>query len=179
MINVDKHRYHWKLPTEGVLSTHDINIARACVLAGGGKALRTLAVGTFRYNEEKDGVDIVDDFVKNCPSVTSLSVEDMGRAWVSRFGNQLQKLELATENTRGLSQYCSSLRELNLWLFPGKTNINAADKEDRDLWKYVGVKLEKLTFKSADPITLAQLENVEKYCRKLRHIDAFGYADIS
>lgn len=79
------------------------------------------------YIREKDGVDIVDDFAYNCPNVTSLSVYDdglawpsredeVGSAWVSRFGNKLTKIELNTETMHGIAKYCSSLGELNLYV---------------------------------------------------------------
>jgi len=41
---IEKEDYHWELPTEGILTTTDINAARTYVSEGGGQALRTLII---------------------------------------------------------------------------------------------------------------------------------------
>jgi len=165
----EKREFHWELPTEGMLSTDDINVARAYILAGGGNALQTLVFGRDIFPKESDVVDIVDIFAKHCPNITSLSIEDWieerASRWVSRFGTQLTKLELVTETTRGIAQYCSALRELNLCT----TKIG-----DIDFWEKVGDNLEKLTFFCAETDSVDHLENIEIQCRNLRHIDILG-----
>jgi len=153
----EKNEYHWEIPTQGMLSTDDINVARAYILAGGGQALRTLAIGLRMRREEKDDTDIVHDFADNCPNVTSLSIHDMGTAWVSRFGKQLKKLEFATFSASGISQYCTSLRELNLNLYSHSSNTG-----DDDLWEKVGDKLEKLTLKCVDRVLVDHLEKIQQ-----------------
>jgi len=136
----EKNEYHWEIPTQGMLSTDDINVARAYILAGGGQALRTLAIGL-----------------------------RMRTAWVSRFGKQLKKLEFATFSASGISQYCTSLRELNLNLYSHSSNTG-----DDDLWEKVGDKLEKLTLKCVDRVLVDHLEKIQKHCKNLRHVDVFG-----
>lgn len=57
--------WRWEPPSEGMLSTIDISKARTYILAGGGQALRTLTIGLGIYREERDVVEIVDDFFSN------------------------------------------------------------------------------------------------------------------
>lgn len=95
----DEHGYYnWKKRTECMLWTDDINVAHQCILSAAGESLHTIIVGDQTYDEGQHGRRMVDDFLRKCPDVRSLSVvEDLG-TWVSKFGRQLVRLEVASGN---------------------------------------------------------------------------------
>jgi len=167
----ETHSYHWDPPTKGMLSTTDINVARAYILAGGGQALRTLAVGLHMYIEE-DGVCIVHDFAANCPNIVSLSVHERGQDWVSRFGKQLKKLQISTNSTQTISRCFSSLYELNL-------RLRTTEEGDAAFWEHVGDKLEKLSLRCDSNLSVDHIAIIQKNCRNIRHLDIFGPVEWS
>jgi len=85
----------WQERTEPYLWTDDISVAHAFVVAGGGEYLRTLVIDRDMYKRERDGDNLVDDFVTYCPNMTSLSIEEEWDAvWTKKFGSQLEILEV-------------------------------------------------------------------------------------
>jgi len=85
--SLEETSLRWKEPTEHYLWTNDIVAAHAFVVAGGGEALRTLAMRSDMYERGRDGENLVDDFVNHCPNVTSLSIaEERDTVWTNKFG---------------------------------------------------------------------------------------------
>lgn len=156
--------YRWEKRKCGMLWTNDFDVARRFVLAGGGNFLHTIIVGSGIYHEDM-GTDIVDEFLENCPNVKSLSIEDKKGVWVSRFGGQLEQLEIVTETPSAISKTSRNLRVLNMFLFGGTTT------HQTDLWEYIGKRLEYLTlcciFNNQEEI---EIEKIMTYCRNLRQI---------
>jgi len=83
----------WKEREGPMLWTDDMDVARRFVLGGGGQALHTIIVHPYIYQGEEK-TKIAEDFLKNCPNIKSLSIDDPNGAWVSRFGDQLEELEI-------------------------------------------------------------------------------------
>jgi len=167
----ERTSWHWKLPTEGILSTNDIKVAHAYVLAGGGHALNTLAIGqNVMHKVEAETGGIVEDFFRTCPNVKSLSVHDPRGAWVSRFGRKLKKLEYSAISTHVISQFCSSLEELNVQIFEF-----APAYDDCVLWEKLGGNLKVLTLDCIDTFPPCTLQNIGKYCRNIRHLFVYGF----
>lgn len=68
------------------------------------------------YCQLINGSDMVGDFLDSCPNVRSLSIVDNLGEWTSAFGNQLQKLEVATNKPTGaIPKSCLSSLEFNLY----------------------------------------------------------------
>jgi len=190
----------WKKRTGEMLYTNEMDVARRFVLGGGGQNLRTIIVGAGMYagdseskselESESDGgpdctgdceadrenePNIVDDFLKSCPNVISLSVYDEKGEWASKFGDQLESLEIETDKSSGIIDSCRNLRELNLYA------PHAEDLQD------IGDKLECLKFHSSDDddhsdsATLFRstwdMEAIAKYCRNLRSFTFNDAAD--
>jgi len=66
----------WSELSEPYLWTQDIAVARAFVVAGGGEALRSIVISRHMYYRERDGQNVVDDFAKYCPNVTSMKIAE-------------------------------------------------------------------------------------------------------
>lgn len=138
----------WKLRDEPHLWKNIIDVAREFLLADGGKSLQALVVGTGIYNWERDGVNLIDDFLNSCPNGTSLSISEIDStyymtpetsqsSWVRKFGSQLEKLELHIYVPNSFPMHFTALRELVLSREP-------AEMEPTDLWRKIGCSLEKL-----------------------------------
>lgn len=106
---------NWKRRKGSILWTQDLDVARRFVLAGGGSSLHAIIIGKGIYGRD-DGTEIIDDFMNSCPNVTSLSIEDERGVWVSKFGGQLEELEMVTESYSAISRTSANLRELHLSL---------------------------------------------------------------
>jgi len=89
------------------LCANDMDIARRFVLCGGGQNLRIIIVGFDIYPGafeavRDSGPNIVDDFLKSCPNVISLSIHEPIGEWVSKFGDQLEDLTIQTKKANTL-----------------------------------------------------------------------------
>lgn len=113
----DEHSgFGWKLRPEEKGWTDDIRVAHEFVLAGGRRAIKTLIVGEEMFTNEDHGTRMVDDFLKFCPNVTSLSVCETKAIWTKKFGGQVEVFELASSlhGLRAVPKYCTSLRSLSV-----------------------------------------------------------------
>jgi len=97
-----------------------MDVARRFVLAGGGQALQTIIVHPYLYHVEAE-TEIAEDFHNNCPNVKFLTIIDDHGAWVSRFGDRLEGLEIQTGETSDIAKiYQNTLPEspthIYLWM---------------------------------------------------------------
>jgi len=141
--NYEIENCHWKKRKGPMLWTKDLDVARRFVLAGGGQSLHTVIVGREMYNEDL-GIEIADDFLRNCPNVKSLSIEDKKGDWLKRFGGQLEHLDIITGSSVAIAENCTNLRELGLSL----DDLGADDDSMLDefyIWADIGGNLECLT----------------------------------
>lgn len=154
--------FKWKLRRERMLWTNNINVAHDFVLAGGGESLRTLIVGRDMYYEYRDGTALVDSFHARCPNLASLSIQEKGCVWTSRFGEQVKTIEIWTSSSRSISHYCTNLRELTVMfsqkLLPGTK-----------LWENIGPSLETLTIAYNEMLS-REIGKIELHCRNIRRI---------
>lgn len=115
--------------------------------------------------------DMLDKLSDKCTSIESLYLpSEGGRAWLERFGNRLRTLEFTSESPRKsivAIPYCSNIRELTL------KEVSKSCVARTNIWEKIGKTLEILSIKfkfSGEE----QIRNIEKYCRKLKHIDICG-----
>jgi len=107
--NYEIENCRWKKRKGEMLWTKDFDVARRFVLAGCGQSLHTIIVGRGMYIEDL-GKEIADEFLTNCPNVKSLSIEDEKGDWVSRFGRQLEHLDIITGSSLAIAENCANLR---------------------------------------------------------------------
>jgi len=166
----------WKERKGPMLWTKDLHAAHRFVLAGGGQSLHSIIVGDRIHSEDME-TEIVDDFLSNCPNVKSLSIEDEGRPWISahwlsRFGRQLEHLDISTVFSGDILKNCANLRELDLYL-----ECHEVDFEiDEVIWEQIGGNLECLTLSGMYPED--HIESIKMHCRNLRRIRIYESEDL-
>lgn len=152
-----------------MLWTHRIDITHDFVLSGGGESLHTIIIGDEIYDEVsiESRKDMVDEFLKACPNVRSLSVVDQSGEWSSAFETQLEKLEVVSSP---MPKCGPSLLELNIcYQSQFKDGFSPFDVSDID-WDNVGNKVECLVLSQ----TLTSddgLKRMPKKWKNLKHID--------
>jgi len=156
----------WKLPIDSYLWTDDIYVALAFVIAGGGINLRTLLVGEDMYDEERSGLVLVNDFLKHCPNVSSLSIAEKSSFWLNSFGKQLERLELRTANPIEFPLHSTTLRELTLGTY-GDGSFST------ELWRRIGPSLETLILHHVIPEE-NEVSDIKEHCRNLKSISIGG-----
>jgi len=155
----------WKELTEPYLWTSEIAVAHTFVMAGGGESLRKLVISRDMYKRGRDGTNIVDDFVKHCPNITSLTIaEKCGTIWANKFGSQLEILEIDADGPIDISEDAPALRELNM----------AAYKGNSDLLRRIGGKLERLVINDASWQGDNNVGLIEQHCPNLKSISLYG-----
>jgi len=162
--------YLWENKKDSMLWANDLDVGRRFVRAGGGQALHTIIVGMGMYFEDSRK-EIVGDFQSNCPNVTSLSIADEHGAWVSRFGGQLEKLEIISEESSINLRNCTYLRELNL-------SLESEDLAWSDLWDGFGEKLEVLALRLGDGEDI-EFGVIKTNCPNLRRISMYGMCELN
>jgi len=159
----------WKLRGGRMLCTSDIAIAHDFILAGGGEFLHTLIVGRHMYDEKLHGTELVDNFRANCPNLASLSIQEQGSVWTSRFGENIEKYEIRTPSSFSFLRQCTNLREVTA-MFP--LNVLARP----DLWEKIGKSLEALALTNSR-IPTKVFGSIEKYCRNIRRISVWELSE--
>jgi len=164
----------WKDRTEPCLWTNDIAVAHAFVVAGGGANLHTLVISDGMYKRGRDGEDLVDDFWKHCPNVTSLSVaEEMDPIWRDKFGSQLEILEVYDEVPLSTPENAPVLRELNMSTYVG--NFNTLRRVGESLQTLI---IHGFDFDCADAdfdyIRLSDFDKIRLHCPNLKSVSLKG-----
>jgi len=162
--------YNWNVPDKNLLWTDSIDIAHDFVLKAGGESFRTLIIGKEMYNRERDGTNLIGNFLRSCPNVSSLSVVEPYGAWACAFAQQLEKLEVVSV-TSGVTfpKYCPLLRELNYnfeyinWEIITPEDIKGVD------WQHTGKNLERLTLCGVT-VSQNELDEMRKHCTKLKYL---------
>jgi len=155
-------KYGWKLRTEPYLWTNSIDAAREFILAGGGEYLKTLVLDCGLWGTE----EMVRDFLKNCPNVTSLSTSYDGNSLVKKFGSQLETLEVMNDTGYNYRIYSTTLRDLTM-------DRPSQDTGKRNLWKRIGRGLERLVI-SKRICAKNEVDNIKQHCRNLKSISIKG-----
>jgi len=159
--NRDEARPAWKELAGPYLWTKDIKVAHAFALAGGGESLRTLVIGGGMYSRRRDGEDLIDDFVKHCPNVTSLSIEEgMDSVWVSKFTSQLKILEVRGAVRRNINEHYPALRMLRIRSYFGT----------QDLLRRIGASLESLAIHYFVVERDDDVDKIKLYCPNLKSV---------
>jgi len=128
------------------------------VVAGGGEALRTLVISRDMFKRERDGENVVGDFVNHCPNLTSLSVAEEGdTVWTNKFGGQLEILEVSAGVPVTIPEYAPALRELNMSTYLGNW----------DVLQRIGGTLERLAIHEFYDIEDDDVDNVKHHCPNL------------
>lgn len=164
----------WNLRPEGMAWTDDIKVAREFVLAGGDQSIKTLIIGDGgMYNKRWHGVKIVSDFLKNCPNVTHLSTTESDGVWATKFGGQIEYLEMRCKS-RGLfavQRHCTKLREAKIHSRPSVRWI----KSDAALCDGSARTLECLNLNFG--LSIPQIEKIQESCRALKRLFLRGDHD--
>jgi len=176
-----EHReYEWKVPNTSMLWTDSMDIAHQFVSGGGGEYLDTIIVGEEMYNEERNGGDMVYDFLRACPNVRSLSVVENDGRWIFAFATQLEKLEVVIKSPKfSIPKIFPYLLELNLYFkgtYPDESPYSADETAVSYLerpgvdWEFSGTKLLKLILRGIF-LSGVDLEIMREHCRNLKHIE--------
>lgn len=159
----EKKTFLWHFKRKRMLCTNDVKLASEFVLAGGGKYLHSLLVGS---NMETEGM--VDVFSReNCPNLTSLSVYDNRSNWIPTFGDQLTKLECRNLSSP-FTMHCANLKEINIDV--GSSRIFDEITVSTSLREQVGASLEILILTRASKTRVEEFYKIAEYCRKLKGI---------
>jgi len=150
----------WKELNGRYLWTDDIAVAHAFVVAGGGEALHTLVISRNMYKRGRDGYNLVDDFRKHCPKVTSLSIAEEGdTVWAKTLGRNLEILEVCAGLHLNISLHAPALRELNMSGYYGNS----------DILRRIGGSLERLVLPEFDDV-----DKIKLYCPNLKSVSLKG-----
>lgn len=161
--------YGWKLRTEPHLWRNDIEVARKYVLTGGRESLRTLVVGIDMYRWYGRSSEVINDFQRSCPNLTSLSVGEARNLWVDIFKRQLLTLEVATERRALHPHQTSMLRELTLYSGEYYFKLESCRPVIENLETLVitgGFSPEK------------ELRDIRRYCPNLKRISTAGRSEV-
>jgi len=160
--------YKWKKRSGAMLWTDDINEAHQFILKAGGVSLHTIIVGEDTFDEAVNGTEMVDHFVAKCPNVKSLSVVENFGLWVSKFGKQLERLEVASGGPiLAIRVPCLSLLELTFSSRKERTGLNFPECDIDEIdWEHVGDSLQSLTI-SHFLTSKSGLKKIKKHCKKL------------
>lgn len=117
------------------------------------------------YTKEMGIENDVDDFRKNCPNVSSLSIAENGKSWVHKFGRQLETLQICSGCAAPIYSTVAALSELTL----GCLDV----KRSADFWQRIGRSLKSLTV--CAPISgVSKVYNIKEHCRYLEIIHLHG-----
>lgn len=178
----EQKSYKWRVPSENVLWTENIDVAHDFVLRSGGESLHTIIIGDNRYGEVENAREMVPDFLNACPNVRSLSVVDQSGVWASAFAAKLEKLEVVSENPNGaVPKYCPSVIELDYSYEEDPTISsvlgrylhieNKIDLKDIE-WSIFGSTLQSLRLTGEEvEVTESVLDRIRRHCHNLKHID--------
>lgn len=94
--------------------TKDIRGALVFIRAGGGHSVTTLIAGDGMFNGKWN---VLHDLLNYCPNATSLKICEKATVWITRFGGQLESLEVCTgyaglQAVANTVLYCASIRSI-------------------------------------------------------------------
>jgi len=122
----------------------------------------------FVDHERFTEVEMAEIYAK-CNNVDSFSFGHAdAEPWLKIFGKRVETLAINRfapwKNNLSAVSYCTNIRELTL--------VNPREKRPNisNIWKDIGSSLEVIRYKNGD-IDEIELGLVQKYCRKLKHID--------
>jgi len=115
---------------------------------------------------ERDGENLVDDFVNHCPKVTSLSVgEDGDTVWTNKFGSQLEILEVSAGVPISIPEHPPALRELTMDTYVGNW----------DLLRAIGGSLERLVINMMNGYHGDEAGKIKLHCPNLKSISLHNH----
>jgi len=161
-----RFRWMWGERSDPRLWTNDMAVARAFVLAGGGTSLRALYIGDGVHELDHRGEILVDDFLRHCPNVTSLSaVESRQTVWTNKFASQLISLEVIRCVPLTIPDHTSALCELSIETFQGNW----------DMLRRIGACLETLVVYKFIDYQEDVTDKIRLHCSRLKSISLKGW----
>lgn len=99
---------------------------------------------------ELEAEDLIDEFLKNCANLKSLSISQNGTLWVKKFGRQLETLEVIVAPPLDFHLYTTAIREVAF------NRISNPTVDCQDLWEKIGSSL-----------PLDEIFKIKQHCRSL------------